>query len=164
MRRGILLCIVLFLLIPFVTAEKNFRLETKIVKDRILKDEVAQYNLTFVNEKTIIDNFDISSRDIINWDIFTVPRSDYRVEVFPQSSRTVQLFIKPLGHITAGVYEIRVDVTSLRTNTRLQKTFLPVSHGRRSLLGFEATSGQALSQILGRRLLLLTYFFKFRRA
>ncbi|MBN1157503.1 hypothetical protein JXA85_07820 [Candidatus Woesearchaeota archaeon] len=125
LKRGVLVFgLFLLLLLPVILAEDNFFLEVKTMKGSILKNETAQFNLVLHNEKKIIDDFDISSKDVLNWDIYTMPRSDYRVEVFPESSRAVQLFIRPLGHISAGIYEVRVNIKSLRTNTQLQRSFV----------------------------------------
>lgn len=118
------LAIISLLIVPISSGLDSDGVTIIPIKNQVIKGEVAIFNITIANKLPIIDDIEFSSPDIVTWDVYTLPRSDYRVNVFPETERNVLLYIKPL-YVSVGIYDIRLDIISHRTNEKIRAT-IPV--------------------------------------
>ncbi|NOZ81499.1 MAG: hypothetical protein GXP63_07605, partial [DPANN group archaeon] len=124
MTRLVFLGIIFMMALPSALSLAGISADVSAIKNIITKDQLAIFNLTLTNDMPIIDDIEIYSPDNLAWDIYTVPRSDYRVNVFPETTRNVLLYIKPL-YVSSGIYDLRLDITSHRTKQKIRAN-LPV--------------------------------------
>ncbi|MFH1590656.1 MAG: hypothetical protein ABIC95_01895 [archaeon] len=106
------------LCLPGLLAVSTFDVEVTPVTYHIYPNETAVFNITFANNVNIIENFEISSPDAATWDIYTIPRKDYVVEVFPNKERTVTVYLKPL-YVEQGIYNLRLTLSAQRQEQRI---------------------------------------------
>ncbi|MFH1850286.1 MAG: hypothetical protein ABH879_08995 [archaeon] len=109
-----LLVAIILLLSSFAYALEPIELEVTSIKKTILANESAEFNLTISSNQKRIDTVSIGSPDLVNWDVYTDPLSDYFVKVYPFSSRSVVVKAKPL-YILPGQYVLRLTVKSSLT-------------------------------------------------
>lgn len=100
-----------FFLLSAVVQAEPFSVSIKTIDNRIYSDERAEFLITITNLADSEQDFLISSPDVVVWDVYTVPRSDYLVTVKPGDTRIVKLYVGPL-HIISGQYNVRVDIKS----------------------------------------------------
>ncbi len=120
MHKRLQLVIGLFLIILAYSAYGvgSFDVSVEAVKNRIYPNETAEFKLVINNNVNIIETFEISSPDTLFWDVYTLPRKDYVVEVFPGKSRSVDIFFRPL-YVEPGIYSVRINVYAQRQKQRV---------------------------------------------
>lgn len=119
--RGSLICALVFLFLASLAAAASFDVDIIPVKDRILKNESAQYKLTVKNEDNREVMFQVSSPNVITtrWTVLTDPIKDSRFSLRPGMTKTVDLNIRPIGKdVGYGIHTIIIEVEGDRTKVR----------------------------------------------
>lgn len=111
--------------IPLILAD--FQVEVAPVKDQIIINEYAVYNVTIKNYYDTEEDFRIRNFDYPVWDIFTEPLTNpIIIKVQPQSSAKLQIFAKSLQYAQTpvGTYAInaRVDAEAKEEQSPLPLT------------------------------------------
>ena len=94
-RKSLLVLAIFIFSIPAILAD--FQVEVAPVKDQIVINEYSIFNITIKNYYDTEEDFRIRNFDYPVWDIFTEPLiNPITIKVQPQSSSTLQVFVKSL--------------------------------------------------------------------
>jgi hypothetical protein len=115
----IMLYICIFLLLFSVASAVSFDVDITPLKDKIFKNETAQFILKVrSNEKMDAARFDISSPNVITgqWVFLTNPLSDNTFILDPESEKEIELLIRPIGKSMGyGMHTVVAEVQSGET-------------------------------------------------
>ncbi|MBI2546068.1 hypothetical protein HYV81_02710 [Candidatus Woesearchaeota archaeon] len=96
-------------------AASGFRVKApEVIKDSILLNESAEFNITIQNTKGFSDTFRLSVPDSITWNVVTEPPSDKLsgILVEPYSSRATHVIVYPSKDIKPSRYGILLEIQS----------------------------------------------------
>ncbi len=117
--------VILFLMLISLPSVHSFQVLVDPIKYAIFPNETALYNLTIINDHTVERYLSISSPDVLDWDISTIPRSDYYIHLLPNSSRSVLIAVRHL-YASSGQYLLSIDVSDDKNGMAVEKR-IPVS-------------------------------------
>ncbi len=105
-----------FVLLLNIAYAASFDAKVAAIKDKIVVDEVAEFDVVIQNNLATDEEFTIKKAGYPFWDMYTRPlQSPITLRVPAQSSGSIRLFVAPL-HITS------VDTYTLDTAVILQRT------------------------------------------
>ena len=117
-----------FLLLLNVSYAASFDVKVTSIKDRIIVDEVAEFDITIQNNLDTDEEFTIKKAGYPFWDMYTKPEG-YNLKVPAQSSASIKLFVDPQYITSVDTYTLDIGVVSSRTGLE-QK--VPITVGIKS--------------------------------
>lgn len=124
-RKSLLMLAIFVFSIPAVLAD--FQVEVAPVKDQIIINEYAVFNVTIKNYYDTEEEFRIRNFDYPVWDIFTEPLiNPIIIKVQPQSSGNIQILVKSLQYAQTpvGTYALNARVDA---ETKAEQSPLPIT-------------------------------------
>ena len=124
-RKSLLVLAIFIFSIPAILAD--FQVEVAPVKDQIVINEYSIFNITIKNYYDTEEDFRIRNFDYPVWDIFTEPLiNPITIKVQPQSSSTLQVFVKSLQYAQTpvGTYALSARVDA---ETKGEQSPLPIT-------------------------------------
>ncbi|MDP2749635.1 MAG: hypothetical protein Q8O89_02265 [Nanoarchaeota archaeon] len=120
-----MLSLLLLLLPSFAAAELDqFQLFITPIKDRIMSNEIAYFNLTLLNNQNYADDYNIEV-DFSRWSVESSPlfatKTMYGWTVNANSSDTITIYLKPSLDTSLGTYKVEMLITSRATGVRAKK-------------------------------------------
>ncbi len=117
-----------FLLLINISYAASFDVKVVAIKDKIIVDEVAEFDIAIQNNLDIDEEFTIKKAGYPFWDMYTKPEG-YNLKVPAQSSASIRLFVDPQYITSVDTYTLDVGVVSLRTG---QEQKVPITVGIKS--------------------------------
>lgn len=125
----LILASVFLLLLNFAHAA-SFDVMVAPVKDQIVVDDVAEFNISIQNNLKTNEEFTIKKAGYPFWDMYTKPlQNPITLKVPAQSTSMVKLFVDPLYITSVDTYTLDVGVVLQRTG---QEQKVPVTVGIKS--------------------------------
>src|SRR3989344_9260469 len=108
----------------------SFDIKVTPIKDKIVVDEIAEFDITITNNLGTSEEFTIKKAGYPFWDTYTKPlQNPVTLRVPAQSSATIRLFVDPLYITTVDTYTLELGVVLDRTGVE-QKA--PITIGIKS--------------------------------
>ncbi len=121
--------IVFVLLINFAYAA-SFDVKVTSIKDKIVVDEVAEFDIAIQNNLDTDEEFTIKKAGYPFWDMYTKPlQNPITLKVPAKSSASVKLFVDPLYITSVDTYTLDIGVILQRTG---QEQKVPITVGIKS--------------------------------
>jgi hypothetical protein len=115
--RKLVLFAIIFSLYISIAYAASFDVEAIPIKDRIIIDEFATFQLNIKNNLQQKDEFRIYTLDFPTWDVRTDPLiNPITLELEPGKEGSVELVVDPLKIRDIGAYVVSVNVRSKLTN------------------------------------------------
>lgn len=125
----LVLASVFLLLLNFAYAA-SFDVMVAPVKDQIVVDDVAEFNISIQNNLETNEEFTIKKAGYPFWDMYTKPlQNPITLKVPAQSTSTIKLFVDPQYITSVDTYTLDVGVVLQRTG---QEQKVPVTVGIKS--------------------------------
>ena len=122
--------IVLFLIVLNVTYAASFEVKVTPLKDKIVVDEVAEFDITIQNNLGTDEEFTIKKAGYPFWDMYTKPlQNPITLKVPAQSTSSIMLFVDPLYITSVDTYTLEVGIVLERTG---EEQKVPVTVGIKS--------------------------------
>ena len=122
--------IVLFLIVLNLTYAASFEVKVTPLKDKIVVDEVAEFDITIQNNLDTDEEFTIKKAGYPFWDMYTKPlQNPITLKVPAQSTSSIMLFVDPLYITSVDTYTLEVGIV-LESTGEEQK--VPVTVGIKS--------------------------------
>ena len=119
-----------FLLLAVFAHAASFDTKVTPVKDKIVVDEIAEYDVAIQNNLDSEEEFTIKKAGYPFWDVYTKPlQNPITLKVPAQSSASIRLFVDPLYITSVDTYTLDVGVVSTRTGQELKA---PITIGIKS--------------------------------
>jgi len=111
-----LIIIGVFLLLLNAVHAASFDVKVTPVKDKIVVDEVAEFDISVQNNLDTSEEFTIKKSGYPFWDMYTEPlQSPITLKVAGQSSSSIKLLVKPLYITSVDTYTLDAGVVLART-------------------------------------------------
>jgi len=123
--------IITFLLLINITYAATFDVKVTSIKEKIIVDEVAEFDVAIQNNLDTDEEFTIRKAGYPFWDMFTKPlQNPITLKVPAQSTSSIRLFVDPLYITSVDTYTLDVGVV-LQSTGEEQK--VPVTIGIKSI-------------------------------
>lgn len=117
----------LLLVLLNVAHAASFEVKVAPVKDRIVVDEVAEFEITITNNLDRGEEFTIKKAGYPFWDVYTKPlQNPITLEVPAQSNSSMRLFVDPLYITSVDTYTLDIGIVQGTTG---QEQKVPVTIG-----------------------------------
>lgn len=129
--RAFLIVLGMFLLsVNMAFAATSFDANITPIKDKIVVDEVAEYDLTIQNNLDTAEEFTIKKAGYPFWDMYTKPLQNPATLMVPaQSSSSIRVYVHPLYITSVDTYTLDVGVVLVRTE---EEHHVPLTIGIKS--------------------------------
>jgi len=108
--------IALFCLLPNLAYAASFGAEATAIKDKIVVDEIAEFDITISNYLDTEEEFVIKKAGYPFWDMYTKPlQNPATLKVPAQGSASIRFFVDPLYITSVDTYTLGVGVVLERT-------------------------------------------------
>ena len=105
-----------FLLLLNIAYAASFNVKITSIKDKIVVDEVAEFDINIQNNLNTDDEFIIKKAGYPFWDMYTKPlQTPISLKVPADGSASIRLFVDPLYITSVDTYTLDVGVVSQRT-------------------------------------------------
>lgn len=119
-----------FLLLPLTAYAASFDVKVTSIKDKIVVDEVAVFDIAVQNNLDTTEEFTIKKAGYPFWDMYTDPlQSPINLKVPAQSASSIKLFVRPLYITSVDTYTLDIGVVLARTG---QEQKVPITIGIKS--------------------------------
>ena len=109
-----------FLLMLSIAYAASFDVSSEPIKDRIIINEVAKFNVTVRNNLDKDDEYRIYTLDFPTWGIRTEPISNpITIDLKPGEQGSVEIIVEPLKIKEIGAYQVNVIARSRNTDIAL---------------------------------------------
>ena len=99
-----------------IAVAASFDVNVTPIKDKIVVDEVAEYDLNIQNNLNTNEEFTIKKAGYPFWDMYTEPlQSPITLKVAGQSSSSIKLLVRPLYITSVDTYTLDAGVVLART-------------------------------------------------
>jgi len=112
-KRAILLLLAIILLAGSVSA-LTFESSLTPIRNSILLNETAEFELTLRNDLPTIENFIIFTTQV-EWDLASVEEGGRNPRMYPETSRIITLKVKPTSYITPGYFNVLISIKNVDT-------------------------------------------------
>ncbi|MBI2655379.1 hypothetical protein HYX06_03070 [Candidatus Woesearchaeota archaeon] len=120
----------IFLLFLNLAHAASFDVKVTAIKDRIVVDEVAEFEVAIQNNLETEEEFTVKKAGFPFWDMYIKPlQNPIKVKVPAQSSASIRLFVDPLYITSVDTYTLELGVVLDRTGVE-QKA--PITIGIKS--------------------------------
>lgn len=118
------------LLVFNIAHAASFDVKVTSIKDKIIVDEIAEFDIIIQNNFDTDDEFIIKKAGYPFWDMYTRPlQTPITLDVPAQGSASIRLFVDPLYITSVDTYTLDVGVVSQRTG---QEQKAPITIGIKS--------------------------------
>ena len=108
--------IAMLCLLPNLAYAASFEVKATAIKDRIVVDDIAEYDVTITNYLDTDEEFTIKKTGFPFWDMYTKPlQNPITLNVPAQGSATIRLFVDPLYITSVDTYTLNVGVVLQRS-------------------------------------------------
>jgi len=108
--------VVLFVLFLNIAYAQSFDAKATSIKDRIVVDEVAEFDIAVQNNLDTDEEFTIKKVGYPFWDMYTKPlQNPITLKVPAQSTLSIKLFVDPLYITSVDTYTLDIGVIRQRT-------------------------------------------------
>ena len=105
-----------FLLLINVAYAASFDVKVTPIKDKIVVDEVAEFNINVQNNLDTSEEFTIKKSGYPFWDMYTEPlQSPITLKIAAKSSSSIKLLVRPLYITSVDTYNLDAAVVLART-------------------------------------------------
>jgi hypothetical protein len=133
-----------FLFFTGLVCAQSFDIEIVSIKDRIIVDEEAEFDVTIHNSGDTEEEYMIKKAGYPFWDMFTKPLiSPITLIVPPHSSKSLKFFVKPLYISSVDTFTLNVGIVKQSTN---EEKKVPITIGIKST---EPLIGGYIPTVLG---------------
>ncbi|MDP7324460.1 MAG: hypothetical protein QF632_06880 [Candidatus Woesearchaeota archaeon] len=115
MKKRVFLLLFMCVLISTAVLGLTFETSLKPFKNKIYLDEEAMFILNLRNDLPTIENFVVYTTEV-TWSLNSEPASDRNPKLYPESSRQIELELKPTSYITPGTYSVPISIKNAETN------------------------------------------------
>lgn len=128
--KGLLILITAFILMLKIAYAASFDVKVTSIKDKIVVDEVAEFNVTVQNNLDTDEEFTIKKAGYPFWDMYIKPlQNPITLKVPAQGSSSIKLFVDPLYITSVDTYTLDVGVVLDRTG---EEQKVPITVGIKS--------------------------------
>ena len=128
-NRFFILIVAFFLFINAANAA-SFEVKVTSIKDKIVVDEVAEFNIEITNNFDTNEEYTIKKAGYPFWDMYTEPlQNPITLKVPAQSSSSIKLFVDPLYITSVDTYTLEIGVVLERLS---EEQKVPVTIGIKS--------------------------------
>lgn len=119
-----------FLLYLNLAYAASFDVKVAPIKDKIVVDEVAEYNLTIQNNLDRDEEFTVKKAGYPFWDMYIQPlQNPITLKVPAQSSSSIRLFVRPLYITSVDTYTLETGIVLGQTG---EEQKVPITVGIKS--------------------------------
>ncbi|MBI2652170.1 hypothetical protein HYX00_01785 [Candidatus Woesearchaeota archaeon] len=120
----------LFLLLLNIAYAASFDAKVTPIKDKIVVDEIAEFNIAIQNNLYTAEEFTIKKAGYPFWDMYTKPlQNPITLKVPAQSESSINLSVRPLYITSVDTYTLEVGIVLERMG---QEQKVPVTIGIKS--------------------------------
>ena len=112
-KRALLIVLILGLVATSVSG-LTFESSLTPIRNSILLNESALFELDLRNDLSTIENFIIFTSQI-EWDLTSVEEGGRNPRLYPETSRVITLLIKPTNYITPGYFNVPITIKNVET-------------------------------------------------
>lgn len=118
------ICLLIISILAIVSVNA-FDVKIKPVKNKISIDDLAVFEVTITNTlKMVTESYRVKTLDYPIWDVYTLPiMNPLVVEVPPNTSKTLTLYVDPLHVFSIGTVDVNVKITAEKTK---QEKIIPL--------------------------------------
>ena len=125
-----LILLITFILFIRISYAASFDVKVTSIKDKIVVDEVAEFDISIQNNLDTDEEFTIKKTGYPFWDMYTKPlQNPITLKVPAQSLSSIRLFVDPLYITSVDTYTLDVGVVLERTG---QEQKVPITVGIKS--------------------------------
>ena len=105
-----------FILFVYTAHAAAFDVNVTPVKDRIVVDEIGEFNITVQNNLNTDEEFTVKKAGYPYWDMYIKPlQNPITIKVPSQSSASIKIFVNPLHITSVDTYTIDTGIELVRT-------------------------------------------------